>query len=142
MKQISCDKLFDDCFQEDIDNTQKNNHSDITEIELMMATCVNLSYERPELLELNEVHENLVKLTEKNTLKNYIEILPLGIFEGLHNLRSIYLSSNKLETLPKGIFGDLNSLGAIDLSSNNIQTLPNGIFEGLYNLKSKFTKYF
>ncbi|XP_016317153.1 toll-like receptor 5 [Sinocyclocheilus anshuiensis] len=52
----------------------------------------------------------------------------LNLFDDLHQLEALFLSSNRLQSLPKDIFKDLNSLIFLDLSSNSLKYLPNGIF--------------
>uniref|UniRef100_A0A8C1V270 Toll-like receptor 5a n=1 Tax=Cyprinus carpio TaxID=7962 RepID=A0A8C1V270_CYPCA len=52
----------------------------------------------------------------------------LNLFEDLHQLEVLFLSSNRLQSLPKDIFKDLTSLIFLDLSSNSLKYLPNGIF--------------
>ncbi|XP_019746274.1 toll-like receptor 5 [Hippocampus comes] len=47
----------------------------------------------------------------------------LDVFEGLHHLLSLTLSSNNLRSLPKGIFQSLPSLLELDLSSNALTYL-------------------
>ncbi|XP_016098321.1 toll-like receptor 5 [Sinocyclocheilus grahami] len=52
----------------------------------------------------------------------------LNLFDDLHQLEALFLSSNRLQSLPKDIFKDLTSLIFLDLSSNSLKYLPNGIF--------------
>ncbi|XP_043076443.1 toll-like receptor 5 [Puntigrus tetrazona] len=52
----------------------------------------------------------------------------LNVFNNLHQLEVLYLSSNRLQSLPEDVFKDLTSLVFLDLSSNSLKYLPNGIF--------------
>ncbi|KAK7151269.1 hypothetical protein R3I93_012264 [Phoxinus phoxinus] len=52
----------------------------------------------------------------------------LNVFNNLHQLEQLSLSSNVLQSLPKDIFKDLTSLFLLDLSFNSLKYLPNGIF--------------
>uniref|UniRef100_A0A8C0YIK2 Toll-like receptor 5a n=1 Tax=Cyprinus carpio carpio TaxID=630221 RepID=A0A8C0YIK2_CYPCA len=52
----------------------------------------------------------------------------LNLFEDLHQLEVLFLSSNRLQSLPEDIFKDLTSLIFLDLSFNSLKYLPNGIF--------------
>ncbi|XP_063447126.1 insulin-like growth factor-binding protein complex acid labile subunit [Mytilus trossulus] len=62
-------------------------------------------------------------------------------FEGLHNLRSLYLSKNSRYpvdenlSLPKNVFKYLVNLTVLDLSYNNIDSLHEETLNGLLNLQ-------
>ncbi|XP_073667474.1 toll-like receptor 5 [Paramisgurnus dabryanus] len=52
----------------------------------------------------------------------------LDVFNNLHQLQQLSLSSNLLQSLPKDVFKGLTSLIFLDLSFNSLKYLPNGIF--------------
>ncbi len=63
-----------------------------------------------------------------------ITALKLGDFDGMTNLKGLYLSGNKLSSLPNSIFDKLTNLKTLDLSSNELSSLPAGLFDKLTNL--------
>ncbi len=75
---------------------------------------------------------NLQKLSLYN---NRLEDLPAGIFSGLHNLYSLGLAHNQLANLLVGTFSSLHNLLNLDLAHNQLTNLPIGIFDGLQNLQ-------
>ncbi|XP_039546089.1 LOW QUALITY PROTEIN: uncharacterized protein LOC120492058 [Pimephales promelas] len=52
----------------------------------------------------------------------------LNVFNDLHQLEQLFLSSNLLQSLPQDIFKDLTSLFLLDLSFNSLKYLPNDVF--------------
>ncbi|XP_001919052.2 toll-like receptor 5 [Danio rerio] len=52
----------------------------------------------------------------------------LNVFDDLHQLEVLHLSSNLLQSLPKDIFKDLTSLLILDLSFNSLKYLPTDVF--------------
>ncbi|XP_056301458.1 toll-like receptor 5 [Danio aesculapii] len=52
----------------------------------------------------------------------------VNVFDNLHQLEVLHLSSNLLQSLPKDIFKDLTSLFVLDLSFNSLKYLPTDVF--------------
>ncbi|XP_062841006.1 toll-like receptor 5 [Trichomycterus rosablanca] len=52
----------------------------------------------------------------------------LTIFDGLHQLQTLFLYSNYMQALPKDVFKGLTSLNNLDLSYNLLTYLPAGVF--------------
>ena len=59
-------------------------------------------------------------------------------FQGLANLKRLYLDENWLEALPEEIFRDLTSLKRLYLHHNQLKSLPSGVFDGLERLEELF----
>ncbi len=68
--------------------------------------------------------------------ENALTSLPEGVFSGLASLRSIDLQTNALTALPTNVLRDLPNLSGLYLSGNALTTLPEGLFSGLSNLRS------
>ncbi len=64
-----------------------------------------------------------------------ITSLKPGDFDGLINLRNLYLGANALTSLPEGVFGGLPKLEHLNLGQNALTSLPEGMFDGLVNLE-------
>ncbi len=62
--------------------------------------------------------------------------LKAGDFEGLSNLRDLWLSGNGLTSLPEGVFSGLSALQGLDLSNNELTEIPDGAFAELSQLTS------
>ena len=67
---------------------------------------------------------------------NSLSELPDGVFDDLTNLEFLYLNDNSLTELPDGVFDGLSNLEYLYLNDNGLSELPDGVFEGLANLKA------
>ena len=78
----------------------------------------------------------LAAITEFLTLsRQNITSLKPGDFDGLINLRNLYLGANALTSLPEGVFGGLTNLEHLNLGQNALASLPEGVFDGLVKLE-------
>jgi hypothetical protein len=59
-----------------------------------------------------------------------------GAFDGLGNLRKLYLHTNQIGVLSAGVFRDLPNVKELDLSYNEIAVIEPGAFAGLGGLTS------
>ena len=64
--------------------------------------------------------------------------LPVNIFEGLGNLKELYLNAIWLKKIPKGLFKPLKKLEFLNLRTNKLKKLKRGMFAGLGELKTLF----
>ena len=60
--------------------------------------------------------------------------LQRGDFDGLTNLRTLYLSNNQFSALPDGLFDHLTNLTVVTLNNNQLSSLPAGLLDNLTNL--------
>ena len=67
---------------------------------------------------------------------NALEAVPAGVFDALTGLEELYLHDNRLTTLPAGLFEQLTELRVLSLSNNRLSSLPSGIFAPLTKLKA------
>ena len=75
---------------------------------------------------------------ELNLNNSGITQLRPGDFEGLINVRVLFLELNELTSLPEGVFRGLDSLTKISLNGNALTDLPEGIFQdtpAMYHLE-------
>ncbi|XP_073667475.1 toll-like receptor 5 [Paramisgurnus dabryanus] len=109
-----------------------------------MSALYTILQEFPEMVEIILSYNGLLDCYNKGPtgspklqildLRNtYIEVLwsqgkCLDVFNNLHQLQQLSLSSNLLQSLPKDVFKGLTSLIFLDLSFNSLKYLPNGIF--------------
>ena len=135
----------------------KTNCLEVTERDLLSIKTLDLSYysakennlEEPKITELksgdfqglsNLEELDLTGSRRKNGFtyalgNNAIESFPPGIFNGLVNLKNLYIGGNKLKSLPPGIFQGLSNLEWLSIWRNDIAIFPPDIFRGLSNLK-------
>ncbi|KAM9831311.1 podocan [Neosynchiropus ocellatus] len=79
---------------------------------------------------LRIVPSNLPSALYRLHLKsNKLEKIPAGAFNGLPNLRELYLQNNLLtnEGMDNETFSQLSSLECLDLSNNNLSVVPKGL---------------
>lgn len=82
---------------------------------------------------------NLTKLSDLKLggqLPHGLTLLPSLLFQGLHSLRSLYITDNKIATFGYGVFDDLTALKFLSMDSccvGVMQWQP-GIFKNLQNL--------
>ncbi|CAG9859594.1 unnamed protein product [Phyllotreta striolata] len=75
------------------------------------------------------------KLKHLHLFRNKIKLKSLS-FNGLINLKKLYINSNCIKYLPKGVFKDLYNLTLLDLSQNNLTVLEfNDTFASLRHLE-------
>ena len=65
---------------------------------------------------------------------NKIAKIPANAFNGLSNLRQLYLNNNKISNIEKNAFNNLTYLYLLDLSFNQLSTLPNNLFSFVNNI--------
>ena len=87
------------------------------------------------------VHSLKIDLASLNLGENSLKSLPEQFFEGLGNLKEIYLYSNQLASLPERLFKGLDNLQKLDCSQNPWVRLPEHLFEGLNNLQELNLRY-
>ena len=80
-------------------------------------------------------HEDLTRITIVSLWGDGVASLREGDFDGLSNLRKLYLAQNLIETLPDDIFESLSSLQELYLDSNQLRVLPARLFDGLFRLQ-------
>src|SRR5579883_1313347 len=76
------------------------------------------------------------KLEIIDLTNNKITSLDEVTFQGLANLKELYLSANQISQLPGSVFNNLNSLEILDLTSLKFMglfTLPVELLQGLTN---------
>ena len=66
---------------------------------------------------------------------NELSALPEDVFDGMFNLRYLYLSNNELSELPEDVFDGLANLETLSLHNNELSELPDGVFDSLANLE-------
>ena len=88
--------------------------------------------------DLSEIQQTLSLVGRTASPSRDITALQEGDFDGLIELRGLFLNGNSLTTLPVGIFDGLDSLARIELHNNDLTTLPADIFDGLDMLTSLF----
>ena len=66
---------------------------------------------------------------------NNLSSLPEDIFNGLSNLQWLRLGGNELSSLPEDVFDGLSKLEQLSLGSNELSSLPEDVFDGLSKLK-------
>ena len=64
--------------------------------------------------------------------------LPVGVFDDLDDLDTLYLSGNGLVSLPEDVFDDLTNLESLSLGVDGLVSLPVGVFDGLTGLEGLF----
>lgn len=71
-----------------------------------------------------------------------IHLLPYAFFQGLHSLRSLYLTNNRIAHLAPNAFDDLNGLRflTLDNSCAGVMQLQPGVFKNLRNLTKLFVE--
>jgi Leucine-rich repeat (LRR) protein len=69
---------------------------------------------------------------------NYLESIEVGVFDGIVELKYLYLQNNFIKSLNKNAFRNLLKLESLDLSNNFILNIQQQTFFGLDNLKSLF----
>ncbi|GLV41266.1 uncharacterized protein CBL_04790 [Carabus blaptoides fortunei] len=71
---------------------------------------------------------------------NHIQSLSKQMFDGLENLKDLYLGHNNLETLAPNCFHNLKNISRIDISNNKLKELSPDIFpkEGIVSLRDLF----
>ena len=57
-------------------------------------------------------------------------------FEGLVNLKRLYLRETGLSSLPAGVFSGLAALETLELDNNQLSSLPPGVFSDLHSLQT------
>ena len=80
--------------------------------------------------------EELLDLSDKN-----IDNIEEGVFNGLNNLKFIYLDKNNITTITPGIFNGLKKLIFLKLDNNRISTLETGCFDELDHLQELFLSH-
>ncbi|XP_023330156.1 slit homolog 2 protein [Eurytemora carolleeae] len=98
------------------------------------ASAPNLKRMISEMAE--ETFKSNSKLTTLIFYDNELEVLPPGLFEGLHHLHMLLLNKNKLTCIPPHSFQDQKNLVLVSLFDNNLQGLPNNLFKPLENIKT------
>ena len=88
--------------------------------------------------DLSEIQQTLSLVGRTASPSRDITALQEGDFDGLIEMRGLFLNGNSLTTLDVGIFDGLDSLARIELHNNNLTTLPADIFDGLDMLTSLF----
>ena len=67
---------------------------------------------------------------------NKIETLPVNLFHDKAMLEQVYLNDNKIKSIDVGVFGaNLPNLYILDLSMNEITTIQPGVFSNLVDLR-------
>jgi hypothetical protein len=65
---------------------------------------------------------------------NEISSIELGDFDGLTNLKVLFLWGNQLSSIESGGFDGLTNLEVLDLCGNQLSSIESGAFNGLTNL--------
>ncbi|XP_013422113.1 cadherin EGF LAG seven-pass G-type receptor 1-like, partial [Lingula anatina] len=79
--------------------------------------------------------QSLHNVTNVDLSSNLLSELPVGMFDSMERLRYLTLLRNRLQTIPKGLFRNLNQLHTLKLSSNSISNIQDGAFDGLVSLR-------
>ncbi|XP_013396777.2 toll-like receptor Tollo [Lingula anatina] len=79
--------------------------------------------------------QSLHNVTFLELSSNVLSELPVGMFDSMVRLRTLRLSRNILRTIPKGLFKNLNQLHTLVLSFNYISNIQDGAFDGLISLR-------
>jgi len=72
---------------------------------------------------------------------NGISEFPVGAWNGLPNLQSLYLYGNNIGNLEEDSFPELGQLTQLDISENPIEAIEDGAFRGLQNLTSLYMAF-
>ncbi len=108
--------------------------------------CMRTPKVQEEILERIPNHDDCATVTAAQLLSvTVLDLEKMGItmledydFDGLFNLKEMYLQQNGLTSLPMGLFDDLTGLEKLYLYWNSLSDLPEGLFDGLSNLKELF----
>ncbi|XP_044020552.1 chaoptin-like [Aphidius gifuensis] len=95
---------------------------------------LDLSFNRLNYLE-SGTFNGLIELKELWIKENHLATLPKDIFNGLEKLEFLTLDSNRLNYLEPGTFNGLSNLNKLYIYQNKITTLPKNIFNGLEKLE-------
>ncbi|XP_013402354.1 toll-like receptor 6 [Lingula anatina] len=79
--------------------------------------------------------QSLHNVTYLDLSSNCFSELPVGMFDSMVRLRTLHLSRNKLQTIPKGLFRNLNQLHTLTLFANFISNIQEVAFDGLVSLR-------
>ena len=82
--------------------------------------------------------DGLSNLKDLYLNRNDLSSLPEDIFDGLSNLEALYLTRNDLSSLPEDTFDGLSKLQNLYLNQNDLSSLPEDIFDGLSNLEDLY----
>ncbi len=112
--------------------------SDITEAHLGAITRLDQYGHPPGYRDITGLQRgDFDGLTNLRTLylsNNQFSLLPDGLFDHLTNLTTLRLNDNQLSSLPEGLFDNLTNLTELDLHDNQLSSLPDGLFDNLTNL--------
>lgn len=82
-----------------------------------------------------DTFKSFTQLTVLDLHNNLIESLEPTVFEGLSNLKQLYLYGNSLNRIKSDTFNSLSKLELLTLDDNKIGVLEARLFEGLASLK-------
>lgn len=98
-------------------------------------TDVQISFNhRLKSLTTDKLFDGLHNLTSLRLSSNCLTELHWNIFNGLNNLNNLDLSKNCLKHLDSRLFVCLTNLKKIDLSHNQLKVIDSNLFKGLKNL--------
>ena len=83
---------------------------------------------------LGTTFDNFLDLVELLISHNSVQMLPVGVFSPLSNLKILDLSYNAISVLQTDLFWGLGNLEKLNLIGNPIGELKSGCFHGLTNL--------
>lgn len=82
------------------------------------------------------IFQNLHELEHLELSSNNLSHLASGIFRNQHKLKRLSLWSNNLRNLTKESFNGATSVTELDLSSNNIEMLQTGVFDHFKDMEN------
>ncbi|XP_061420412.1 leucine-rich repeat-containing protein 4C-like [Lethenteron reissneri] len=97
----------------------------------------NLRYLNLGMCNLREVPKlsPLVRLEELELSGNRIEVLRPGSFQGLANLRKLWIMHSEVRLVERNAFDELQSLKELNLAHNSLMSLPHDLFSPLQKLE-------
>ena len=101
------------------------------------TVCSLAYYEEIDQLSTNDFN-GLSNLRELWLQENGLTSLPADVFNGLSNLRLLTISENDLDSLPAGVFNGLSSLQFLTIAASDLTSLTPDVFNGLSNLQTLY----
>lgn len=106
-------------------------------------TFLDFSNIKLDIRHLNLSHNSIEGVKNLSSLKNLegfeisynnLDQVDFEMFEGMQNLKHLYMEHNFIKQLQRGCFRDLGHLLKLDLCYNKLENISTGVLNGLYSL--------